>query len=109
MENNSKSTKTVADVLKLKKRLKVYAIILIVVGIVGGVCSFSGLVWYIVMKSIHHFSIRFSVMMYYIISIIVASAIISAGVYMLKTARLISVGLKNKIENFEEEIDDKKE
>ena len=109
MENNSKSIKTVADVLKLKKRLKVYAIILIVVGIVGGLCSFSGLIWYIVMKSIRHLSIRFSVMMYYIISITVASAITSAGIYMLKTSRLISVGLKNKLENLEEKIDDKKE
>lgn len=108
-KGNNSSIDTIADMLKLKKKLRTHAVILMTLGIVGVVCVLVALVWYIVAQSMNHIGIRFGVMMYYVISILVLSAMISAGAYMNKTAHMIDVGVKSKIKEIEENIDDQKE
>ena len=104
-KDKTESLDTVEDVLKMS----IHAKVLIILGSIGIIFISSGLIWYVVSHSVNHTSIRFSVMIYYIISIIIATVMVSAGNYMLKTSRLIDRGIKNKINNLEESVDDKKE
>lgn len=105
----TKSFDTVEDVMNIKKKMGIHAKVLIILGAIGIISVSTGLIWYVVSHSVNHTSIRFSVMLYYIMSIIIATAMLSAGNYMLKTSRLIDRGIKNKINNLEESVDDKKE
>ena len=107
MENNDKSIDTIEDIIRIKKKMRTNAKVLIVLGIIGIVCVGTGLVWYVVSHSINHTSIRFSMMLYYMLSIIISTAVLSAGKYMYKTSSVIDAGLKNKINEKCENIDDK--
>ena len=95
MSNNET---TINDVLKIQKRLRGVGITLIVIGGVGILLLLLSLVNYGINQSKNYSCITEGVVMYYFISIIILSLMLSGGIYMYKTSRLIMRGVKNKIE-----------
>lgn len=94
----SKNETTINDVLKIQKRLRGVGITLIVIGGVGILLLLLSLVNYGIKQSKNYSCITEGVVLYYFISIIILSLMLSGGIYMYKTSRVIMRGVKNKIE-----------
>ena len=108
-KDKSNSVETIEDMIELKKNMQTHAKVLVILGVVGIVGVGAAFIWYIVSHSVNHSSIRFSDMLYYMISIVIFTVMLSAGKYMANTSQVIDIGIKNKINEKCENIDDKKE
>jgi maltodextrin utilization protein YvdJ len=68
-----------------------------VMGCVGTVIVLCSIAWYAYYQVIYYSSIKFGVVVYYLISLIVLALMVSAGAYMYKTSKMLKSGIEKKL------------
>lgn len=96
-KNTQNSTSTINDFISVQARLKRLGITLTVIGSGGILLLLLSLVNYAINQAQVYTKVKVGVVIYYFISTIVLSLMLSGGIYMYKTSKVISKGLKNKI------------
>lgn len=95
--NKEHNETNMEDMIKLYKKLLVQGITLLVIGVLGVVGVIISFIVYAIRRASNYAGISFGVAIYYLISVVILSVMISSGMYMLKSAKLLKTGVSNII------------